>query len=355
MRSKKCLAVLLAATTLVLGLAGCGGAQASSSTGTKNSDSGSGKNPAKELRIALQPVPAYLPLTVLQDKGWLEEALKKEGYSDVKVKFTEFESGPPENEAFASGDEDVGVMGNVPSISAIASGQDRTIIGISENGEKTEAVLVPKDSDIKSVEDLKGKKIGLVVGSICNNLVDTLLKSVNLTSKDVNLVNLAPSEQESALSTGQVDAVATWQPTIAKIENDGVGVLLADGSGGLFLAENSIFVQTDYLKKNPDIVRIFLQQYARAAAEVKNNQEDYSEKYADKYGISADLTFAALKDANYPIAINDTDIKDLQGTADYLVDSGIVTTKVTVKDHVDKQFADDETIQKYLSTVKSSS
>lgn len=337
----KRMTAMLAVMALVLVTVGCG-----SDTGSVPIDSSSAEgdsaslNQATELRIATQPVPAYLPLWLTNEKGWLEEALKEAGYDNVKVTFTEFESGPPENESFAAGQQDIGVMGNVPSIGGLAAGQKRTFIGISENGEKTEAVLVPPDSDIKSVADLKGKKIGLVVGSIVQNLLYNLLKEEGLTLDDVEQLNLGTGELQEALATGQVDAVATWQPMIAQIENAGVGVLLADGSGGVFLAENTIFVQDDYLAANPDIVRIFMEQYARGAKEVKDNIDQYSKDYADKYGLSEELLRAALEDAQFPVALTDVDVNDLQGTADFLYETGLIKTQITVSEHVDQSFND---------------
>ncbi len=336
-------AVLTAAT-------GCGGSTESSTASdsvkdtTAAADSSSEQegdlNQATELRIATQPVPAYLPLWLTNEKGWLEEALKEAGYENVKVTFTEFESGPPENESFAAGQQDIGVMGNVPSIGGLAAGQKRTFIGISENGEKTEAILVPPDSDIKSVADLKGKKIGLVVGSIVQNLLYNLLKEEGLTLDDVEQLNLATGEQLEALATGQVDAIATWQPMIAQIENEGVGKVLADGSGGVFLAENTIFAQDDYLAENPDIVRIVMEQYARGAKEVKDNLDQYAKDYADKYGLTEELLKAALVDAQFPIAIEDVDVEDLQGTADFLYEQGLIKTEVNVSEHTNNSFND---------------
>lgn len=323
--------------------AGCGNKDKK----TENKTAESQKNQTDHLNIATQPAPGYLPLTILQDKGWLEEALKEAGYDKVKVTFTEFESGPPENESFASGQQDVGVMGNVPSIGGLAAGQKRTFLGISTNGEKTEAVLVPPNSDIKKIEDLKGKKIGLVVGSITQNLLYVLLDSVGLKLSDVELVNLGIAEQQEALANGQVDAVATWQPMIAQLESSGTGKILADGTG-LFLAENTVFSQDDYLAENPEIVKIFIQQYARAAKELTGNIDAYATQYADKYGLEADLLKKTLESANFPILITEADVKDLQGTADFLYGEKLVKQQVTIADHVDYSFSEDEKVLEYL-------
>lgn len=334
---KKIVAIGLS-VALLIGLTACG---------SKDSGSSDQKNAADTLNIAFQPAPGYIPLKLLSENGWLDEALKEAGY-DVDVKWTEFESGPPENESFAAGQQDIGVMGNVPSIAGKAAGQDRTYIGISTNGEQTEGVVVKEDSGINTVADLKGKKVGLVVGSIVQDLLDRLLKKEGLTSADIEVVNLATSEQIEALATGQVDAIATWAPTLTKSVNTEGNKLLADGTG-IFLAENTIFGRTEYINANPEIVQIFIRQYARAAQEVKSDIDGYAEKYKDYYGLDKALLVSALEGANFPIAITDEDVADLQITADFLYDNEFVKTHVTVKDAVDFQFIEDEEVKSYLT------
>lgn len=168
--------MLLLVTTFALQMFGCGSKQeASSETRT-------------HLNIAIQPVPGYVSLYVLRDKGWLTDALKEDA---VDINFTEFESGPPENKSFAAGQQDIGVMGNVPSISGIAAGQNRSIIGSSYNG-----------------------------------------------------------EQATALTQGQVDAVTTWEPSITKIQSSGDTQILADGTD-LFKGENTIVAD---LQKTADFL-----------------------------------------------------------------------------------------------------
>lgn len=325
---------------VILGLlSGCG-------ANTKESGD-SAENGTDHLNIATQPAPAYLPLQIMQDKGWLEEALAENGYDNVKVTLTEFESGPPENESFATGGQDVGVMGNVPSIGGIASGQKRTFIGISSNGEKTQAVLVASDSAITSIEELQGKKIGLVVGSISQNLLDTLLNEKGLSISDVELVNLGVAELQEALSCGQVDAIVTWEPTLTKLQSNGTAKVLADGSG-VFLGENTIFARDEYLEENPEIVKIFLQQYARATKELVDNKEAYAEEYAEKYGLDVETFKVVLENAQYPFVITEEDVADLQETADFLYREKLITTEVNVKEHVDDSFSKEESILSYL-------
>lgn len=363
---KKILPVALAVIMSLSALTGCGSSAASTTSGTETKEEttevqaaenaadnaqeateSDTLNHATHLNIALQPIPGYLPVTVLQDNGWVEEALAEAGYDNVEVTYTEFESGPPENEAFASGSQDVGVMGNVPTISGAAAGQKRSIIGVAYNGEKTEAVIIPTDSDITTISDLKGKTIGLVVGSIAQDYLDRLLEKEGIASEEVTLVNLAVAEQLNALATGQVDAVATWQPTLAKAQAQEIGKVLVDGTG-VYKCENLISGNTEYIDANPEIVQIFLQQYARAAAEVTNNISDYAAKYADKYGLDASIVEATLQDINFQVSISDEDVADFQATADWLYSSGSVTTQLDISDIVNDTYANDESVAAYL-------
>lgn len=340
------------AALMALTMAGCGNTAASDKSSQTSSDSSASAdaealNQTDHLNIAVQPIPGYLPLQLLQDKGWVEEALKEAGYDNVEVTYTEFESGPPENESFASGAQDVGVMGNVPTISAAAAGQARTILGVAYNGEKTEAILVPEDSEITSVEELKGKKIGLVIGSIAQDFVERLLDQEGLSNDDVELVNLASTEQQNALATGQVDAIAVWQPMIAQVEAAGTGKVLVDGTG-VYKCENLISGNTDYINENPEIVQIFMEQYARAAAEVAKDTAGYSEEYAEKFSLDADIVNATISDMNFQVSISEEDIEDFQKTADWLYESGNVKTQITAKDIVNTSFANSDSVAEAL-------
>lgn len=317
---EKMLMVIMFAVALLGVMTGCG------------SDSTGNDKKAAQLNIAIQPVVGYLPLYVMKDTGSLEKALADNGY-DIKVNFVEFESGPPENEAFASKEVDVGVMGNVPAISGIANGQARSIIGIAYNGEKTEAVIVKNDSDINSVGQLKKKKIGLVVGSIAQNYLSVLLESENLKLSDVEIVNLSPGEQQQALESGIVDAVATWEPNISKLTASGDNRILADGTG-IFLGENPIIARNEYLENNPEIIRIFLDEYKRTAQLVSDDIQTYATQYADLFLIEPETVTQALSHGNMPVDIIQKDIDDLQNTSEFLYSEGLISEEVKIDEYV---------------------
>lgn len=324
---KKILGIMIICTLMTASLTAC--------SITKKQDKQ--ESSKKTLNIGIQPAVGFLPLYIMRDNKLLEKKFKDAGY-DIKITYTEYESGPPENEAFAAGAADIGVMGNVPALSGIASGQDRKLIGIAYNGEATEAIIVSKESGIKSVSDLKGKKIGLVVGSIAQNLVYAVFKNNGLKFNDVEFVNLSAGEQGQALANGQVDAIAAWEPTISKLTADGSNVILADGKG-VFLGENPIVARGRYVKDNPRIVEIFLDEYKKAAKLLNGDIDTYAKKYSDYFGIEESVISSALANAAEPIMITDEDVKDLQKTEEFLRTEKLISTEINVKEHVDYSFS----------------
>lgn len=297
-------------------------------------------NTTDHLNIAKQMVLGYIPLYIVEEKGWLEEALAEAGY-DIKVTYTEFESGPPENEAFATGQQDIGVMGNVPAISGIAAGQKRDIIGIAYNGEKTLGILVQNNSDITTVDGLAGKKIGIVIGSIAQDYLNAMLVNAGITMEDVELINLGVSELESALLTGQVDAVAMWNPEKLKICADNAGILLADGTG-VYAGENVIVANQEYIAQNPEIVKIFMEQYRRGVEELRSDPEGYAEKYSAVTGLPKELLIQTWEDSNFPVKLTSEDQLELEKTAEFLYEKGLINTKVDIEDYLDFSFSEGE-------------
>lgn len=313
---------------MILGLMACGA----------NGDEGKTEpNSVTHLNVAKQMVLGYIPLYIVEENGWIEDALKEAGY-DVEVTFTQFESGPPENEAFATGLMDIGVMGNVPAISGIAAGQERDIIGIAYNGEKTLGILVQMDSDIKSVEELKGKKVGLVIGSISQDYLNAMLVDAGLKMQDVELINLGVSELETALATGQVDAVAAWNPELLEIQANGSGKLLADGTG-VYAGENVIVANKAYVAQNPDIARIFMEQYQRGVDELLRDPEGYAKKYAKVVGLSEELLIQTWANSNFPVGLTAKDQSELEKTAAFLYENKLISNEVNIEDYLDFTFS----------------
>ena len=142
----------------------------------------------KIVRIGYQK---YGKLVLLKSKGTLEPKLAAAGY---KVVWTEFPSGPPLLEALNVGAVDFGNTGEAPPIFAQAAGAPIQYVAYEPPAPKGEAILVPKESPLKSVADLKGKKVALNKGSNVHYLLVKALEKAGVKYSDVEVAYLAPAD-----------------------------------------------------------------------------------------------------------------------------------------------------------------
>lgn len=330
-------------TVMALGvsmLSGCGSSSKQASAADSNGNSSSVVN------IAIQPSAAFIPLYIARENGWIEEALKDQG---VEVNWNDFESGPPMNESLASGSSDIGVMGDVPTVSSIAAGQNNEIIAMAADGAKSYALLVSADSDISSPAELKGKKIGTTVGSTGHNLIDKLLSQNNLDiNSDVELVNIATGDAATVLSTNAVDAVAIWEPNVTRLVADGTAKIIGEGPDCGLLGVNPIIARAEFAQNNPEIIRVIIEQYARGVAALDNLDEETKNKVADDLSLDASLLSDVAAKYEYTVKISDEDVENLQDTIAFLVKIGNLDKEYQIKDYVKKEYVENADIAQYL-------
>lgn len=311
----------LTLSAVLLGAMGCGKVQ-----GKENS--------AKSLNLAIQPAASYAPLYVAKEKGWLEEALKEKG---VEVKWTSFASGPPENESFAAKQQDIGVMGDVPGIVGKSAGQKTKIIGISAYGPKAFAVVVPKDSDITSPSQLKGKKVAIVVGSYAQHLLQKVLEANSLTANDISIINMEVGDMQNALSKKEVDAAVMWEPNITKTEDNSVGKVLVDGTN-LKRGDLLIIGREEYLTQNPEIAEIFLKAYKRGSDFIASNPDEAARLIAKDFSLEPNQLKKVLPKYIYSTKITDEDINELKESAKFLKSQNLIKAEVDIDKFVDKKY-----------------
>lgn len=271
------------------------------------------------------------PLLLLKGTGALEQRLAAKG---VSVTWTEFPSGPPMLEALNVGSLDFGTTGDTPPIFAQAAGADLVYVGRQPNRGRVSAILVRDDSPIKTIADLKGRKLAFVKGSNANNIVVEVLKRAGLSYKDIQPVNLSPADARAAFERGSIDAWAIWDPYFALAERQpGVRVLTtAEGiveSSSFFLARRP-FVQT-----NPEILSIVLEELDKAGVWAEANIDAVSEIFARVNGIDLDVQKVAAARASYRVGpVEEEHIRTQQGIADTFADLGLIPKKLTIRDAV---------------------
>ncbi len=293
---------------------------------------------AEELRIATQPIPHYAPIFVAKQKKWLDEELVKAGARNTGVKWASFSAGPPINESFASGQQDVGLLGDTPAIIGKAAGIDTRIVGLTSTGPRSLAVIVPVGSGIKSPKELKGKKVAVVKGSYAHHLLVLVLQKAGLTTNDIELINLSQADIATAIVNRNIDAAAVWEPLITKLEGQGAIRVLADGTGikkGLLV----IIATSDAVTKRREQVKAFLKAYARGAKYIKSNPKEAAHLIAGDVNLPPEQLTKVLAKFDYNPAIQADDIEEIKKSELFMRNAGLIKSPVNIDKFADPSLA----------------
>ncbi len=240
------------------------------------------------VRIGYQKIGA--PFLLKSRSADLDRSLGEKG---AKADWKEFKHGPGVLEAIKAKEVDVGYVGETPPVFAQAGGVDFVYVASDPPAPKAEAIIVRKDSPIKSLKALKGKKIALNRGSNVHYLLVRALESVKLSIKDVEVTYLAPGDARPAYDSGKVDAWVIWDPFLAAAENAG-SRQLADGEG---LVDNRLFyvARREFAVEHPELLRATLDEFKSLSDWERQNPEEASKILAASSGVAYDALLLSEK------------------------------------------------------------
>ena len=247
---------------------------------------------AETLRIGYQK---YGTLVLLKAKGTLEKRLAAQG---VDVKWTEFPGGPQLLEGLNVGSIDFGVTGETPPVFAQAAGADLLYVAYEPPAPTSEAILVPKDSTIQSVQELKGKKVVLNKGSNVHYLLVRALEDAGLKYTDIQTVFLPPADARAAFERGSVDAWVIWDPYQAAAEKQLQARTLRDGTG---IVQNLQFylATKPYAQQHPEVIKALVEEVRAVGEWSKAHPEEVTAQVAPLLGLPADITLTSVKRQGY--------------------------------------------------------
>lgn len=281
---------------------------------------------AETLRIGYQK---YGTLVLLKAKGTLEKRLAEQG---VEVKWTEFPGGPQLLEGLNVGSVDFGVTGETPPVFAQAAGADLLYVAHEPPAPTGEAILVPKDSSIKSVAELNGKKVALNKGSNVHYLLVRALEDAGLKYGDITPVYLPPADARAAFERGSVDAWVIWDPFQSAAEKQLQARTLRDGSG---LVDNHQFylATRTYAEKNPQVIGTLAEEIRGVGEWVKGNLDEATSQVAPLIGLSPEITRQAVERQGYGAQFITPDVVEAQQKiADTFTELKLIPKKLTIKD-----------------------
>lgn len=282
----------------------------------------------KTFRIGYQK---YGNLVLLKGKGTLEPKLAALGY---KVTWTEFPAGPQLLEALNVGSLDFAHGGEAPPIFAQAAGAPFVYVAHEPPAPRGEAIIVPKDSPLKAVADLKGKRVAFNKGSNVQYLTVKALEKAGLKYSDIEPVYLAPADARAAFEGGKVDAWAIWDPYFAAAEAATGGRVLVYAEG-LVPNHQFLWATRAFAEANPKVIETIVGELKVIDEWTKADPKAVAEQLSPSVGIPAPVLEVALRRQAFGLARLDAEtIAAQQKIADTFFALGLLPKEIKVSDIV---------------------
>ncbi|WP_183734211.1 sulfonate ABC transporter substrate-binding protein [Rhizobium sp. BK275] len=287
----------------------------------------------KVIRIGYQK---YGTLVLLKGKGTLEKKLEA---IDYKVEWTEFPGGPQLLEALNAGAVDFGSTGETPPIFAQAANAPLVYIAHEPPAPRGEAILVPKDSPIKSVAELKGKKVAFNKGSNVHYLLVKALEEAGLTYEDVEPSFLAPADGRAAFEKGAVDAWVIWDPFQAAAEVAIEARELRNGEG--IVPNHQFYLGTKTLVNgHAPVIGLLIDAISEIDEWTKSDTAAAASELSPSVGIPEPVLVKALERQSYGVkSLDDSVVAQQQAIADTFFQLRLIPKKVTIAEVVHKSKA----------------
>jgi taurine transport system substrate-binding protein len=240
-----------------------------------------------------------LPFHAAVISGEFEKAT---GY---KIEWRKFGAGTEVIAAMASGDIKISELGSSPLAIGATQGVDYQLFAISNAIGEAEALIVRNGSGIEKVEDLKGKKVGVPLGSTAHYSLMGAMKAAGLASTDVEVLGMKPDQISAAWEQGQIDATFIWEPAKGKALASGKMILHAGQVGGAPTFDGWV-VNTEFAKANPDFMKAFLKAFEAANMAYTSNPDAWTadsapvQAIAKSTGAPAAEIPAGLKGYGFP-------------------------------------------------------
>ena len=269
-------------------------------------------------------------LTVLKANGTLEKLLAP---LNVKISWHEFSSGLPLLEALNVGGVDLSadVADTVP-VFAQAAGAKLTYVAQEAPSPSAQAIVVRADSPIKTVADLKRKKIAVTKAAGVHYLLIATLEKAGLKFSDIDAAYLTPADGRAAFERGSVDAWVTWDPFLAGVQKQTQVRILSDGRN-VADYQRYYLASTPFAEAHPDVLAIVFDELKKTGLWVRQNPKEAAAFLAPIWGLDAPTIELANSRRSYDVrAVVVNALGEQQRIADAFFAAGLLPKKVNATD-----------------------
>lgn len=278
--------LLLLVISLISVISACSSAESNSSA-----EESANNQSLKEIKIGYMTIPNQELLT--KALGLVEKE-----FPETEVTYIQFESSRDVNTAMAAGELDFGLVGSTGAATGVAQNLPYYVYTIHDVIGDNEALIVQKDSNIKSLEDLIGKTIAVPFGSTTHFSLLTVLDQEGIDASKVKILDMQPTDMYAAWLRGDIDAGFVWQPTLEKMKMENGEILLTSkelAEAGIITADVGI-VNKELAEQHPEIVKTYVTLLNDAVNYYRESPEEAAETLAKELAISLDETKSMMNE-----------------------------------------------------------
>ena len=270
----------------------------------------------------------YGILPIVKERGTLEKALAAQG---VQVKWVEFPAGPQLLEGLNVGSVALGEAGEAPPIFAQAANSNVVYVANQPPAPRAEALIVPKNSNLKTIQDLKGKRVVLNKGSNVHYLLLKVLETNQLKLSDIQVVYLPPADARAAFERGAVDAWMIWDPFFAAAEQQLGARVLATGDK---LVSNHQFYLADrkFAQQHPDILKTVVNKLNQTTTWVAQHQAQAAQLLQQPTGLPIEVLSRSISRMGFGVQPISTEVaQQQQFVADAFYQQKLIPNKIDIQ------------------------
>lgn len=255
------------------------------------------------------------------------------------IEWKHFQAAAPVAESLNGNAIDVGFLGDSPLLTLAARGAPVKVVAVSRQNLDGVAILVPKNSPVRTVAYLSGKTIAVWRGAWSQQLVLRALERAGLRADAVKYAYLMPIDATNALANGSVDAVSLWEPFVSTLALRQGARPIATAQG-LMPALSFVAANEQAAAGKRAEISDFLRRVVAARQWVDSHPREYADLWAKRAKLEPDVAYRWLNDAHQRVGpVDDAAAKDAQNTADFLHKAGVIPAPYDTAKLLDRSYA----------------
>ena len=281
----------------------------------------------------------YAPMYVAIEEGYFEE----EG---LTVTNTLIDSGPDIGPMVAGGSAPISLQTNFMDIILASNDVEVKIVAPIAQIAGTQAVVAGPNLTINSPKDLEGKTFGIPAGADVQIAINKMAEEYGVDLSKIKVANLAPSDALTALQSGDIDAMAGWEPFITKAIASGGKLLFSGTSNALegnskpvewMSVHSTLQVTDDFLEENPNTIKAVIRALEKATVYINENREEAIKVLAPELHLEEEELTEIMNRNVYDMTSDDAFINISNGSTvtDYLLETGNIQSVPAMSDYID--------------------